>query len=45
LYGDRWQSAPDQIKAHDFSYWTPLVFAADGSVQPITWQDNVTIQY
>lgn len=26
LYGDRWQSAPDQIKAHDFSYLAPLVW-------------------
>lgn len=26
LYGDRWQSAPDKIKAHDFSYVAPLVW-------------------
>lgn len=26
LYGDRWQSAPDHIKAHDFSYMAPLVW-------------------
>jgi hypothetical protein len=46
LYGDRWQSAPDRIKGHDFSFMTPLAFAPDGSVLPITaWQDNVTIQY
>ncbi len=46
LYGDRWQSAPDGIKAHDFSYMTPLVFNADGSVQPIpAFQPNVTISY
>eukprot|EP00048_Salpingoeca_helianthica_P016498 m.232632 g.232632 ORF g.232632 m.232632 type:complete len:352 (+) comp18801_c0_seq1:403-1458(+) len=45
LYGDRWQSAPDHIKAHDFSYWTPLVFQTDGAVLPIVWQDNVTINY
>ena len=26
LYGDRWQSAPDRIKAHDFSYMAPLLW-------------------
>ena len=45
LYGDRWQSAPDDIKAHDFSYWTPLVFRNDGSVQTIVWQKEVSIRY
>ena len=29
LYGDRWQSAPDHIKAHDFSYMAPLVWAGE----------------
>ena len=28
LYGDRWQSAPDRIKGHDFSYLAPLVWNA-----------------
>ena len=28
LYGDRWQSAPDHVKAHDFSYMAPLVWNA-----------------
>lgn len=27
LYGDRWQSAPDHIKAHDYSYMAPLVWS------------------
>lgn len=46
LFGDRWQSAPDHIKAHDFSFMTPLEFSANGSVVPITtWQDEVTISY
>jgi hypothetical protein len=26
LYGDRWQSAPDHIKGHDFSYMAPIVW-------------------
>ena len=28
LYGDRWQSAPDGLKSHDFSYVAPLVWSA-----------------
>jgi hypothetical protein len=28
LYGDRWQSASDRIKGHDFSYEAPLVWAS-----------------
>lgn len=27
--GDRWNSAPDSIKDHDFQYWQPLVFNDD----------------
>jgi len=47
LYGDRWQSAPDRLKSHDFSYMAPITFGADGSVQPIAaaFQINVTIRY
>ena len=46
LQGDRWQSAPDRVKAHDFSYLTPIRFAADGGVVPVTaFEDNVTIAY
>jgi len=45
LFGDRWQSAPDKIKGHDFSYWTPLTFNENGSIQSLSWQDNVQIQY
>jgi hypothetical protein len=46
LYGDRWQSAPDRVKAHDFSFMAPIAFTADGGVVEITaWQDNVTINY
>jgi hypothetical protein len=49
LFGDRWQSAEDHIKAHDFSYWAPLVFedgpSGASTIQHITWQDNVTIRF
>jgi len=30
--GDHWQSAPDGLKAHDFTVWAPLVFDATGNV-------------
>eukprot|EP00456_Euglypha_rotunda_P031921 TRINITY_DN24782_c0_g1_i4.p1 TRINITY_DN24782_c0_g1~~TRINITY_DN24782_c0_g1_i4.p1 ORF type:complete len:156 (+),score=29.23 TRINITY_DN24782_c0_g1_i4:3-470(+) len=30
--GDHWQSAPDGLKGHDFSYWQPLSFGSDGNV-------------
>lgn len=44
LYGDRWQSAPDRIKAHDFSYMAPLSFFDNGTVQVLPgFQGNVTI--
>jgi Glycosyl hydrolases family 43 len=32
---DRWGSAPDGIKGHDFQYWSPLDFADDGQILPI----------
>lgn len=42
--GDRWQSAPDRLKAHDFTFWEPLSFSADGkTVSRLTWQDSVTV--
>jgi len=35
--GDRWQSAADNFKSHDFMAWVPLEFTADGSdVVPLT---------
>jgi hypothetical protein len=30
--GDHWQSAPDGLKAHDFTVWAPLVFDESGNV-------------
>lgn len=29
---DRWGSRPDHIKGHDFQYWAPLAFTADGAI-------------
>ena len=41
--GDRWMSAPDHMKSHDFQFWGKLEF--DDSVQPakvlpLKWQDS-----
>lgn len=33
--GDRWQSAPDRIKAHDFTLFAPLAFGPTGALLPI----------
>jgi len=38
--GDRWQSAPDQIKSHDFQFWTKLQFGAKGEISPMVWVDQ-----
>ena len=47
--GDRWQSAPDGKKDHDFQTWLPLEFASapggDGSpavdlIKQMAWQDS-----
>ena len=33
---DRWGSRPDEIKGHDFQFWSaPLKFGRDGSILPI----------
>ena len=33
---DRWQSASDKIKGHDFQFWSaPLEFSADGDILPV----------
>lgn len=44
--GDRWGSAPDGLKSHDFQFWQPLVFN-DSAVPPTIakthWVDNFTL--
>ena len=42
--GDRWQSAPDQLKSHDFTFWKPLDFGKNGSINRITWVDSFMLQ-
>lgn len=38
--GDRWQSAPDKFKSHDFMVWVPFRFADEeggGAVEPLSY--------
>ena len=41
--GDRWQQSWDGTKAHDPQLWVPIVFGADGSISPLRWRDNFTL--
>jgi len=40
VQGNRWQSAPDGIKGHDFSYWGPFTFDPEGTPSTVTFQDT-----
>ncbi len=41
--GDRWQSAPDRLKSHDFTFFEPLSFDDQGNLFNLTWLDNFTM--
>jgi len=43
--GDRWQSAPDHIKAHDFQYWMPLTFDSSSppKIEKLQWIERFTL--
>lgn len=41
--GDRWQSAPDRLKSHDYTYWAPLSFTTAGAIERLKWRDWFTI--
>ena len=39
--GDLWGSASDNVKGHDYQYWSaPLEFNKDGSIAPLSWTDS-----
>ena len=43
--GQRWQSAPDRVKDHDFATWLPLEFD-DGEpprLKNMTWRSSWTL--
>lgn len=42
--GDRWQSAPDGLKSHDFTFWKPLEFTKNNSISHIAWADWFTVR-
>jgi predicted GH43/DUF377 family glycosyl hydrolase len=43
--GDRWGSAPDNIKGHDFQFWSsPLQFDASGMIEQLKFADYWTLQ-
>ncbi len=43
--GDLWGSASDNIKGHDYQYWSaPLEFNEDGTIKPMKWTDRWTVE-
>jgi hypothetical protein len=42
--GDRWQSSPDGQKGHDFTYFGPMTFDANGNPELQTWQNSFEIE-
>jgi hypothetical protein len=43
--GDLWGSSPNNIKGHDFQYWSgPIKFDDDGMIQPLQWEDSWSIE-
>ena len=42
--GDRWNSASDKEKGHDFQFWYPLTFDdISGLINMMHWVDNFTL--
>eukprot|EP00040_Diaphanoeca_grandis_P012382 m.62771 g.62771 ORF g.62771 m.62771 type:complete len:368 (+) comp23198_c0_seq2:680-1783(+) len=45
--GDRWMSAPDHLKSHDFQYWMPLRWndsATPPTLHRLTWVDSFSLE-
>jgi len=43
--GDLWGSASDNIKGHDYQYWSPpLVFDEQGGIQTMEWVDEWQVE-
>jgi hypothetical protein len=44
--GDMWGSAIDNVKGHDFQYWSsPLEFDEEGNILPLEWVDSWSVHY
>jgi hypothetical protein len=41
--GDRWQTAPQQIKGWDFTYWQPLEFSTSGDIAPLKFTNSFVV--
>ena len=41
--GQRWQSAPDRVKDHDYATWLPLEFDSAGNIQQMRWRDQFAL--
>jgi len=45
--GDRWVSAPDHLKSHDFQYWQPLKFndsVSPPTISPLYFVDSFSLE-
>ena len=42
--GQRFGSADDGLKCHDYQYWAPLQFLPDGSVAEMSWVNEFTLE-
>ena len=38
--GERWGSATDGLKCHDWQYWAPIEFDQEGHIQEMSWVDE-----
>ena len=43
-YGERFRSAPSGWKDEDFQAWVPLSFSSNGTVLPMQWVDEWTVE-
>jgi hypothetical protein len=42
--GDRWNDAPDGLFGHDPQTWAPMTFDAKGSILPLAFHNNFSIE-
>ena len=42
--GQRFGSADDGLKCHDYQYWAPLNVSADGIVSELSWLNDFTVE-
>jgi hypothetical protein len=42
--GDRWQSAPDGFKSHDYQVWVPMSINASGDIAPLVYSTSWSLE-